>query len=144
MYMKSDLSTSSTGRLINCKNSDGYTIFQVRANKNIIMGESTSNTAKLGINYSSPSSAIHIRSNLTNYSYQTQFDNRNTNNSVKCLAMKRNGTDKFYVYSSGQIYAASTSIYSTSDSRLKENIVDANSQWDDIKAIEWKNFKRLK
>ena len=29
---------------------------------------------------------------------------------------------------------------STSDSKLKENIVDANSQWEDIKAIKVRNF----
>ena len=30
----------------------------------------------------------------------------------------------------------------SSDERLKSNIVDANSQWDDIKAIKFRNFKK--
>ena len=46
----------------------------------------------------------------------------------------------FRVGGNGTIYAINTSISSISDRRLKENIVDANSQWDDIKALKFKNF----
>lgn len=144
LYMKSDLATNSAGRLIKCLDSANESIFEVRANKNVFIGTSTSNPAELGINYNSPSSPLHLRSALSNYAYQSQFDNRNSNTAVKCLAVKQNGTDKFFVYTNGSINAAYTTIFNVSDSRLKENVVDANSQWDDIKAIEWKNFKMLK
>src|SRR6056300_1091836 len=40
----------------------------------------------------------------------------------------------------GRIYLTNTTIGSISDRRLKENIVDANSQWDDIKALQFKNY----
>ena len=36
------------------------------------------------------------------------------------------------------------SVQSISDRRLKENITDAKSQWDDIKALKWKNFNWTK
>lgn len=109
-----------------------------------LIGKDTTNYAKVGFNYDSPSAPIHLRSDLVNYAYMHKLDNRNTNSYVKCLSVQRNGTEKFFVYSWGKINAANTSIASLSDSRLKENIVDANSQWDDMKAIEWKNFKMLK
>ena len=47
---------------------------------------------------------------------------------------------EFRVDTNGAIYATDTSVNSISDRRLKENIVDAKSQWDDIKALKWRNF----
>ena len=41
----------------------------------------------------------------------------------------------------GELLLTNTTIGSISDRRLKENIVDANSQWNDIKALKWRNFK---
>jgi len=46
----------------------------------------------------------------------------------------------FRVGGNGTIYAVNTNLASVSDRRLKENIVDANSQWNDIKALKFKNF----
>ena len=46
----------------------------------------------------------------------------------------------FRVNYNGDILAVNTTVGSISDRRLKENIVDANSQWDDIKALKWKNY----
>jgi len=47
----------------------------------------------------------------------------------------------FRVAGNGTIYSTNTSVQSISDVRLKENIVDANSQWDDIKALRFRNYK---
>ena len=52
-----------------------------------------------------------------------------------------NSVWKFRVNGAGTIYAAATTITSISDRRLKQNIVDANSQWDDIKGLKFKNFQ---
>mgnify|MGYP001340186879 CR=1 FL=1 len=41
----------------------------------------------------------------------------------------------------GAIHLTNTTVQNISDRRLKKNIVDANSQWDDIKALQFKNFK---
>ena len=40
----------------------------------------------------------------------------------------------------GNLYNAAGGIGVLSDLKLKENIVSANSQWDDIKAIQIRNF----
>ena len=40
----------------------------------------------------------------------------------------------------GRIYLTNTTVGSISDRRLKENIVAANSQWNDIKALQFKNY----
>ena len=50
--------------------------------------------------------------------------------------------NKFIVTDGGTIQAVNTTISSLSDERIKQDIVDANSQWDDIKALKFKNFKK--
>jgi len=53
------------------------------------------------------------------------------------------GTDVFYVYSNGNVQNANNSYTGISDVKLKENIIDASSQWSDIKALKVRkyNFK---
>ena len=51
-----------------------------------------------------------------------------------------NGSTKIYIEQDGDIKNANNSYGSTSDLKLKENIVDANSQWDDIKGLRIRNF----
>ena len=47
---------------------------------------------------------------------------------------------KFIVNGDGNVTNANNSYGSISDVSLKENIVDANSQWDDIKNIRVRNY----
>ena len=42
---------------------------------------------------------------------------------------------------SGAIHLTNTTIQNISDRRLKKDIVDANSQWNDIKGLKFKNYK---
>jgi hypothetical protein len=52
------------------------------------------------------------------------------------------GAYKFYVTTDGSVYGSG--IYgSVSDIKLKENIAAANSQWDDIKAVQLKNYSLI-
>ena len=64
--------------------------------------------------------------NSSTYDYITC---RNTSNTLK-----------MYVHSSGNLYNTNGNYSQISDQSLKENIVDANSQWDDIKNIKIRNF----
>jgi hypothetical protein len=51
-----------------------------------------------------------------------------------------NSTVSLRVWTNGNIQNTNNSYGSLSDSKLKENIVDANSQWDDIKDIRVRNY----
>jgi hypothetical protein len=51
-----------------------------------------------------------------------------------------NGTTSFAVYSNGNVTNTNNSYLGISDAKLKENIVDANSQWDDLKALQVRNY----
>ena len=50
------------------------------------------------------------------------------------------GTSSFEVYTNGNIVNTNNSYGQISDVSLKENIVDANSQWADIKSVKVRNF----
>jgi hypothetical protein len=53
------------------------------------------------------------------------------------------GTSSYVVYTNGNVQNTNNSYGAISDIKLKKNIVDANSQWDDIKALQVRkyNFK---
>ena len=49
-------------------------------------------------------------------------------------------TNRFVIYSNGNIQNQNNSYTAISDEKLKENIVDAGSQWDDIKALRVRKY----
>lgn len=51
-----------------------------------------------------------------------------------------NNTTRFRVLNNGNCANANNSFGSLSDVKLKENIVDAKSQWNDVKAVKVRNF----
>ena len=50
------------------------------------------------------------------------------------------GSTVFYVYSNGNVQNTNNSYGSISDVKLKENIVDATSQWEDLKALQIRKY----
>ena len=50
------------------------------------------------------------------------------------------GTNCFKVYTNGNVENTNNSYGSLSDIKLKDNVVDANSQWDDLKALQVRNY----
>ncbi len=50
------------------------------------------------------------------------------------------GTISFAVYTNGNVVNTNNSYGAISDIKLKENIVAANSQWDDLKALQVRNY----
>jgi hypothetical protein len=50
------------------------------------------------------------------------------------------GTNSFTVWTNGDVVNTNNSYGSLSDIKLKENIVNANSQWDDLKALRIRNY----
>ena len=55
-------------------------------------------------------------------------------------AMFTGGAVSFGVFTNGNTVNANNSYGAISDVKLKENIVDASSQWDDIKALQVRNY----
>ncbi len=51
-----------------------------------------------------------------------------------------NGTDCIRIYTNGNVQNTNNSYAGISDIKLKENIVDASSQWNDLKALQVRNY----
>ena len=63
------------------------------------------------------------------------------NNSSFFIKAEDSTTARFYVYSDGDVQNHDNSYSGISDSKLKQQIADASSQWDDIKALQIRKFK---
>ena len=62
----------------------------------------------------------------------------NTNHMIK---LEDSSAERCIIYSDGDVKNHDNSYGSLSDERIKDNITDAKSQWDDIKALKVRNFQ---
>lgn len=63
------------------------------------------------------------------------------NNTTRFATFSDNVTDRCIIYSDGDL-ANHDGVYGTiSDERLKQDIVDAPSQWDDLKAVRFRKYR---
>ena len=131
------------------RHGNGTEILRARSTGNVSIGTTNTTHRFTAQNTSATQITGFFLSESTSYSVSTLQSNcsRNTSNGsythFKCAV---NGVaDKFRVLDSGALESTSNSIGGISDERLKENIVDAGSQWDDIKNIRVRkfNFKKL-
>ena len=70
----------------------------------------------------------------------TMFGIKNTGSLEFITCRNTSDTLKYYVHHSGNNYNTNGNYSQISDQSLKENIVDAKSQWNDIKNIKIRNF----
>jgi len=64
------------------------------------------------------------------------------NDSQYAFLFQDNTTNRCIIFNDGDIKNHDNTFGSLSDERIKQNIVDANSQWDDIKNFKVRNFKK--
>ena len=88
--------------------------------------------------------AVENSNNSNPQGIDLQFTAANPNNTSQyAIHFGTTAGSKFIVYSNGNVVNANNSYGSTSDNRLKENITDANSQWNDVKKLKFKNFNLI-
>ena len=125
-------------------NSDRMTL---DSSGNLLVGTTTA-SAKLTVE-GSGSAAQMVRGFATNASYtgqviQSLASRNTTNESYEFLRCSVNGVaDRLKIYDNGNVENTNNSYGSLSDIKLKENVVDASAQWDDIKGLRFRkyNFK---
>jgi len=64
------------------------------------------------------------------------------NNSSEFMNFRDTGGERFRVFSDGDVQNHDNSYGSISDERIKQNITDSGSQWDDIKALKVRKYKK--
>jgi hypothetical protein len=87
-------------------------------------------------------SVVSQSTSFTNDALRVEGYRNTTNNTwyfIGCFN-RTAGAFKFRVADSGNCTNTNNSYTGISDIKLKENIVDANSQWDDIKALQVRNY----
>jgi hypothetical protein len=124
--------------------------FKIDANGNTLVREndiegSASSTVALQIGNATNNDVIHSRNKTSSgavYHLFMKFDNMAPDdNSSYFINARDNSTLRFVVYSDGDVQNHDNSYSGISDEKLKEQIKDASSQWDDIKALKIRKYK---
>ena len=107
----------------------------------------TSGSARLDVE--TPEAIVGCLVTCTSASYDANIINlvasRDTTNETYNILRGQNGAGfAIAIRDSGNVENVNNSYGSSSDERIKQNIVDANSQWDDIKALKIRNYKLKK
>jgi hypothetical protein len=116
---------------------------------NLLVGTTSASNRKMVVESTQTSSFVaDIRTTDTsNYNgrvLQVGCHRNTTNGTYDHFACTIHGdSDKLRIKDSGQVQNANGSYTTLSDARMKENIIDASSQWDDIKAIQLRNFNMI-
>jgi len=113
-------------------------------------------TGHVGVGTTAPSGHFHVSSadsEIVNFIDATKSDytgeilyvqtTRTANTTHRYFkANENNGAaTSIQILGNGNVQNANNSYGSTSDQRIKQDVTDANSQWDDIKALSFKNYK---
>ena len=77
------------------------------------------------------------------YGLQIQLANGTSNTTQALIVAQSAGANKFVVFTNGDVTNVNNSYGATSDLKLKENIADAASQWDDLKAVRVRNYSLI-
>jgi hypothetical protein len=107
----------------------------------------TSGSARLDVE--TPEAIVGCLVTCTSASYDANIINlvasRDTTNETYNILRGQNGAGfAIAIRDSGNVENVNNSYGSSSDERIKQNIVDAKSQWDDIKALKIRNYKLKK
>jgi hypothetical protein len=132
---------------------DFYTGSSTTANGNVRM--TIDSSGGVGIGDTSPDAVLDVVSGTNGYVQILQnthgsspyglainHDHDADNNTRKFLNCDGGGTNRCIIWSDGDVNNSDNGYGSISDVRIKQGIRDANSQWDDIKAIKVRNFKK--
>jgi hypothetical protein len=98
----------------------------------------------------SPRMRISSKGRISTYSFDGTANvigsSQGAGTSNRIISLRRNstgvdgGTECLLVWTNGNVQNTNNSYTGISDIKLKENIVDANSQWDDLKALQVRNY----
>jgi len=128
-------------------NGNTHMLFVNGGDDRVGVGVGSSPAATLDVEGTQTGAPI-IETHASSTSFATEISlircNRSTTDgSFKFIACNVLGVgDRFDVLDSGTARNATNTYTSNSDERLKSNIKDANSQWDDIKAVKVRNFTK--
>ncbi len=109
-------------------------VLRCNSNKNIVVGPDG--------NQISGSTSFCINNQASGRALDVKRDTSSSTNHIANFYSNVGGTSTIQavIEAGGDVESRTNNFTGTSDQTLKENITDANSQWDDIKALQVKNY----
>ena len=106
----------------------------------------TSNEARLHVHISANQSVLLVNNASTSNADEVAIIqcSRDSSGNYDLLHVRNGGGHVFNVADSGNVQNSNNSYGSLSDERIKQDIADASSQWDDIKALKIRKYKLKK
>jgi hypothetical protein len=103
----------------------------------------TSPGAKLDVEKSANTYVMRVvNTNSTPYGLRVNYTDGPDNSDNQFFEADDENATRFRVLADGDVKNHDNSYGSLSDERIKQDIRDSNSQWDDIKAVKVRNFKK--
>jgi hypothetical protein len=138
-----DIRTSSNNIVLS--DGDGNPRAIIDGSGNFVINNSAELGAKLSVIQTSASQSSgrfeQSSANQSTYNVWSTFTGSgNINTTAVHFAGYTESGNRFVVYGNGNVVNSNNSYGSISDVKLKENIVDASSQWDDIKALTVRKY----
>jgi hypothetical protein len=122
---------------------------KIDGNGNVLIREtnipSVSSSVALQIGNNTNNDNVHLRNATSSgavYCLFMKFDNYAPDDNTSYFIQSRDSSAiRFVVYSDGDVQNHDNSYSGISDEKLKEQIKDASSQWDDVKALRIRKYK---
>jgi uncharacterized protein (UPF0335 family) len=148
-YADSNTSGSESGHIrFQTKGASDSNIVErmrIDSNGNVGIGETPTNSRLSVTEQGGGETIANFRNNASSNPYGLYLDFASSapdNTSVYAFRFEDSSTDRLIIYSDGDIYNHDGTYAQFSDRRIKDNITDANSQWEDIKAMRFVNYQR--
>jgi len=147
-YAGADFDTAIT---INDSGNDANFRVESNANANMLfvdggadrvgVGTATPSVGDLHVRNTADRTLIYCEGTAASRGETAFIVQANATSGYDALYCKKSSDVTFLVEHDGDCQNDNNSYGATSDERIKQDITDANSQWDDIKALKVKNFK---
>ena len=126
-------------------NGNGYMLFVDAGNDRLGIGEPSPDAARLHVKYDQSNNRIakFEHSNATPEGLDINFSGAAPDNSsANFIECSDTGATRFIIVSDGDVQNHDNAYGAISDERIKQDIRDSSSQWNDIKAVKVRNFKK--
>ena len=122
---------------------NGSEAMRIRDDGEVLIGTANSSNVKLKVEQANAQSLARFFATDTGNTatlFKIKSDNTSGGNYIS-FNIDKAGTSTLNIEGDGDVKNTNNSYGAISDERIKKDITDANSQWDDIKALKIKNYK---
>lgn len=126
---------------------DGAQKMKLDHQGDLMIGSGSTAGSRLAVNQEDSTDTIHSQSSAASpfgmlMDFSAAAPNNTSNYYLRCRDNASGGTNRAFIYSNGDMKNVNGSYATISDERVKQDVVEARSQWDDFKQLRFVNFRR--